>query len=585
MSALPPSSSSSSDSDNTEPEDEFMQEQFQNFIEDHCHESIQSTSKSQPKRAKFNASDIIPPNLAAALDRTNVSDRKAAYILTAAAQAYIGEDVSVSNLPISVSTIRRCRMKNRFQHSANVKADISDDGTLVIHLDGKLLPAISGGPEKEDRVAILVSGKDVEKLLAIPKVAQGTGELVAEAAAIAVNDWKLKDEIVGISFDTTASNTGRLNGACILLEKKLEKNLLWLACRHHIHEVLVGDVFKAVFGFTSGPNVLLFRRFQECWPRIDTQVYISCSDSHLNAELKTLKMEAVNFALDILEGKTGRHLPREDYRKLLELTLILLGETPPRGVRFRIPGAFHHARWMAKLIYVLKIFLFQSQFKLTKHESVGCLEFSLFVSLIYVKAWITCSNSCDAPFNDLSLIQSLTKYSATSKVISTTALKAIGRHLWYLGEEMAPLGFFSDIVPVETKRLMVAHFQKISEQQELDHRSIRCTTAQDLSLKTLDYFIGPASRFFFDALQLDISFLAEDVEKWPEIASYQNAKKSVGALKVVNDSAERGIALATTFNSSVTKQEEQKQFLFQMVESHRKQFPNPKKKTLAATKN
>jgi len=51
------------------------------------------------------------------------------------------------------------------------------------------------------------------------------------------------DQIVGISFDTTAANTGRLNGPCTLLELKMQKKLLWLACRHHVLEVVCGDVF------------------------------------------------------------------------------------------------------------------------------------------------------------------------------------------------------------------------------------------------------------------------------------------------------------------------------------------------------
>ena len=151
---------------------------------------------------------------------------------------------------------------------------------------------------------------------------------------------------------------------------------------------------------------------------------------------------------------------------------------------------------------------------------------------------------------------------------------------------MAPLGFFSDIVPVETKRPMVAHFQEISEQQELDHRSIKCTTAQDLSLKTLDYFIGPVPRLFFDALQLDISFLAEDVEKWPEIASYQNAKKSVGALKVVNINVERGISPIYHFQlfCTITKQEEQNSFHFKWSKAIASSFQTPRKKCLLRLK-
>src|SRR6218665_3221957 len=42
-------------------------------------------------------------------------------------------------------------------------------------------------------------------------------------------------------------------------------------------------------------------------------------------------------------------------------------------------------------------------------------------------------------FGDKSL---LLTWWVTYKVISTTALKAISRHLWYLGEEMVPLSLF-----------------------------------------------------------------------------------------------------------------------------------------------
>jgi len=46
----------------------------------------------------------------------------------------------------------------------------------------------------------------------------------------------------------------------------------------------------------------------------------------------------------------------------------------------------------------------------------------------------------------------------------------------------------------------------------------------------------------------------------------------VDALKVVNNAAERGIALATRFNSSLTKREDEKQLLYQMVEIHRQRL-------------
>ena len=541
-----------------------------------------SQTDQQSSKRKLTATEIIPKCLASALDRTNVSDRKAAYIIAAAAQVYSPNVDDVAKLPLSFSSIRRSREKHRAEFSNETKANFLPEIPLVIHMDGKLLPAISGGPKKEDRVAILVTGFKTEKLLAIPKVAQGTGEQVAQAALAATLDWNLKDRIIGVSFDTTASNTGRLNGACVLLENKLDKKLLWFACRHHVHEVLCGDVFKAVFGPTSGPNVLLFRRFQDYWPNIDQASYTPCNDSRIGegGELENLKIAAVKFSTNILSGEKGA-LPREDYRELVELVLIFLGQIPSRGVHFRVPGAFHHARWMAKLIYVLKIYLFQSQFKLTKHEKTSCLEFGLFVALIYVQSWITSPNSCDAPINDLHLIQALTAYKKTSKIIATAGLKAISRHLWYLSEEMVPLCLFSDMVSVQSKCSIVAQLQG-NPSTDGCRRSVRydTSTADKLSGKEIESFIGPASHFFFDALHLDASFLKEDVEKWEELSSYKQAVQIVNALKVVNDSAERGVALATTFNSSITKHEDQKQYLYQVVESHRKQFPKPNKQLL-----
>jgi len=54
----------------------------------------------------------------------------------------------------------------------------------------------------------------------------------------------------------------------------------------------------------------------------------------------------------------------------------------------------------------------------------------------------------------------------------------------------------------------------------------------------------------------------------------------VESLKVVNDIAERGVSLISSFSSVLTNQEEQKQFLLQVVEKHRQQYPDPNKKKL-----
>ena len=81
--------------------------------------------------------------------------------------------------------------------------------------------------------------------------------------------------------------------------------------------------------------------------------------------------------------------PRDDYRELMELTLLFLGRSPSRGTRFRVPGANHQARWMAKVIYTFKVWMFRNQFRLTSHEQKGLRDLCIFFSRIYVKVWIT----------------------------------------------------------------------------------------------------------------------------------------------------------------------------------------------------
>ncbi|GBP21071.1 hypothetical protein EVAR_11102_1 [Eumeta japonica] len=60
--------------------------------------------------------------------------------------------------------------------------------------------------------------------------------------------------------------------------------------------------------------------------------------------------------------------PRNDYKELLDLLCIFLGGTPPGGIKFKAPGAAHHARWLAKAIYCLKIYMFNKQFHINQNE-------------------------------------------------------------------------------------------------------------------------------------------------------------------------------------------------------------------------
>jgi hypothetical protein len=214
---------------------------------------------------------------------------------------------------------------------------------LVIHWDGKLLPDLTN-VEKVDRLPVLVSGKEVSKLLTVAKLSSGAGESQASAVYEALNDWNIADMVRAMCFDTTASNTGHNTGACVLLERKLGRELMYLACRHHIMEVVIGKVFQVCMGSSSsGPEVLLFKRFKERWHLIDkTRFQTGIDNENVACSLLDVKEDILEFCnKQLVETQ-----PRDDYREFVELTVIFLGGVPVRGIRFIAPGAMHHARWL-----------------------------------------------------------------------------------------------------------------------------------------------------------------------------------------------------------------------------------------------
>jgi len=230
-----------------------------------------------------------------------------------------------------------------------MKAEFKTDVPLVVHWDDKLMQDLTSNVHV-DRLPIIVSGSGVKQLLTVAKLTNGTGQSQANAVVTALEEWGLTENVIGMSFDTTASNTGQKK--CILIEAKLEKALLYFACRDHFLEVVIGAVFSVLMGESQGPDILLFKRFQAQWETIDmSQFQTGVDNEEVFQLIGDQKADILDWAHRALENQKQL---RDDYRELLEISIIFLGDIPSRGIHFQAPGAMHRARWMAKVIYSLK---------------------------------------------------------------------------------------------------------------------------------------------------------------------------------------------------------------------------------------
>jgi hypothetical protein len=169
------------------------------------------------------------------------------------------------------------------------------------------------------------------------------------------------------------------------------------------------------------------------------------------------------FKTEVLQkAQSELSVRRDDYLEFIELcTLYLDGVEEDKMITFRRPGALHKARWMAKLLYSIKICLLEQHIaKLpsgtitTTHQVAKIWDFVNFATLIYSAWWMSCNSAVDAPWHDLKLIHNLLAYEAVNSVVAKSALRAFKLHFWYLTAEMVPLALFSERVPTAERRAL-----------------------------------------------------------------------------------------------------------------------------------
>lgn len=222
------------------------------------------------------------------------------------------------------------------------------------------------------------------------------------------------------------------------------------------------------------------------------------------------------------------------------------------------------------------MFLFRDQFALKPKEINGLREICIFIVLFYIKAWFQSPSAVRAPQADLELLQALIRFSDVNSEIANAALSKVTGHLWYLTQETVALGFFDKQVSNEVKVKMCEALKSTkSTGRDLKRITIMKKSYQELLSKDLSYFVTQGSRFIFDLFHISMDFLDKDPSEWESDLDFQHGLQMLTELKVVNDVAERGVALIQEFNGLFTKDEDQLQHALLIIKKHRQQYPTP----------
>ncbi|XP_074115095.1 uncharacterized protein LOC141537816, partial [Cotesia typhae] len=137
------------------------------------------------------------------------------------------------------------------------------------------------------------------------------------------------------------------------------------------------------------------------------------------------------------------------------------------------------------------------------------------------------------------------------------------------------LSLFDEEVDTKTKTKMINNLNR-DESSDSSKRYVpsKEDITQNLFDMTLDDFVTQRSKRFLSRLQIDDSFLREDVSSWGDNLAFLEARRRLSRLKVENDTAERAVKLMQDFNGLITAEEDQKQFLLRCVQEHRNLYPD-----------
>lgn len=192
-------------------------------------------------------------------DHIGLSHRQASLAFITMAKSF-GADPA--NIVSSTSTMFRYRQTYRGIESANIKENFDITKMVTIHWDGKTFT--SRGQVKDKKLAVVLSNSKEAKLLDIQTVANGTALTHTEAILNVIDDWNVQEHIISMCFDTESVNTGRISGVCVLLEDRLQRELLYLGCRHHIFEIFLSASFETTVEpakDSDGPRIPIFEQF------------------------------------------------------------------------------------------------------------------------------------------------------------------------------------------------------------------------------------------------------------------------------------------------------------------------------------
>lgn len=271
-------------------------------------------------------------------------------------------NIDLSSVICSRATIDRYRKRYQQLETDRIFQQFDRNSRYTLHFDGKTFRK-RGTNDK--RIGVVVTNAILCKTIDVTPVQGQDAPHIADAIWAVVEKWGLQECIPCICFDTEKTNSGHKNGVVKLMVDKFGHDLLQLACRRHIYELMLKAVSEATIEKnipSTSPTIPRFEKFCKIFnsPEFDRNSYNGIEEDEFFDRLLSNEDKAnlVQFCKQQLEYI--QHI-RNDYNELLKLIIILLSPEDRHRFSIHAPGSYCRARYMCRMIYSIKMYLYRRQ--------------------------------------------------------------------------------------------------------------------------------------------------------------------------------------------------------------------------------
>lgn len=164
-------------------------------------------------------------------------------------------------LDVPRSNLFRNINNNLNQLVVEAKSSIDKNSRYLLHFDGKSFFDRNTRKYRERNCYVLTkTNEKYELVLGVPFLQNKTALSIVKEGVRICTEWDVIAFIKGLGMDTTSTNTGRYNGACVKFEQYFNKKLIWFACRHHIAELVLGSILTLWEGNSKSPEIQVLQR-------------------------------------------------------------------------------------------------------------------------------------------------------------------------------------------------------------------------------------------------------------------------------------------------------------------------------------